>query len=189
MLPPLKTRLVKLLYLAEVEYHRRTGKRLTALDWRFHHFGPYAAALSDQLGNPNVDTLAWSIIPRQKIEDHDAQIAIAEVVHEWGDADLNALLDYVYFETEPMQGSKRGETLDFSLVKPLAAQRRVRVALDSKKLGQLRKDLTSRAAQYEQLRTASELSEDLLESLKEWDADRALKLGRGDCRIDPKSLV
>jgi len=189
MLPPLKTRLVKLLYLAEIEYFRRTGKRLTGLEWRFHHFGPYAAALADQLGNPDVDTLTWSMIPRQNIDDHDAQVAISQVVHEWGDADLNALLDFVYFETEPMQNAKRGDTLDFASVKPLSAWRPVKLVIDSKKLAQLRKDLTARATQYEQLRVASEVSENLLESLKEWDADRALKLGRGDCKIDPKSLA
>lgn len=188
MLPPLKTRLVKLLYLAELEYLRRTGRRLTGLDWRFHHFGPYAAVLSEHLGNPNVDAIAWAA-RRREISDHDAQMSVAQVVREWGDADLDTLLDYVYFETEPMQTAKRGEALDFSNVKPLAGQRRVKLALDSKKLGQLRKSLTAQAAQYEKLRIPSEVSEDLFENLKEWDIDRALKLGNGDCKINPKSLM
>jgi uncharacterized phage-associated protein len=189
MLSPLKTRLVKLLYLAEIEYFRRTGKRLTNLDWKFHHFGPYAFALADYLGNPDIDSLVGSISAHPKNADHDIQSCVAHVVHEWGDAELNTLLDYVYFETEPMQGAHRGERLDFSVVKPLNDQRRVKIALDSKKLSELRKALTVRAADYEQLRTASEVSENLFDNLKEWDIDHALKLGKGDCKIDPNSLV
>lgn len=115
MLPPLKTRLVKLMYLTEVEYYRRTGKRLTDLPWKFHHFGPYASVLGNYLGNPNVDSIAWSITHRANPADHDVLRCVVQVVQRWGDADLNELLDYVYFETEPMQAAHRGERLEFSV--------------------------------------------------------------------------
>jgi hypothetical protein len=189
MLPPLKTRLVKLLYLTEVEYYRRTGKLLTDLSWMFHHFGPYASSLSRYLGDPNAEVIAWRITHRPKVADHTVELCVAEIVHEWGDADLNTLLDYVYFETEPMQAAHRGDFLDFSVVKPLSQPRRLKIALDSSKLRELRKGLSARAAEYEQLRAPSEVSEDLLENLKEWDIDRALKLSKGNCKIDPQSLT
>jgi hypothetical protein len=189
MLLPLKTRMVKLLYLTEVEYYRRTGKRLTDLDWKFHLFGPYASVLENYLGDPNVDSIAWSITHPPEGADHDVQQSVAQVVHAWGDTDLNTLLDYVYFETEPMQSAHRGDSLDFSGIKPLAEQHRVKIVLDSRKLNDLRTKLTARAADYELLRTASEVSENVLENLKEWDIDRAVKLSKGGCKIDPQSLT
>ncbi|MCL5957820.1 MAG: Panacea domain-containing protein [Chloroflexi bacterium] len=44
-----KTKLIKLLYLVDVEYYRRYEKTLTGLQWRFHHYGPYAAELEPLL--------------------------------------------------------------------------------------------------------------------------------------------
>ena len=38
------------------------------------------------------------------------------MVRQWGLEDLKTLLDYVYFETEPMQQAHRGETLVFSKI-------------------------------------------------------------------------
>lgn len=37
-----RTKLVKLLYLIDVEYYRRYRETLTGWQWRFHHYGPYA---------------------------------------------------------------------------------------------------------------------------------------------------
>jgi hypothetical protein len=48
--------------------------------------------------------------------DFELETIVDRIVKEWGDADLNKLLDYVYFETEPMQNAKRGDVLDFSSV-------------------------------------------------------------------------
>jgi hypothetical protein len=45
----------------------------------------------------------------------DELSSIIEVlVKKLGDADLNSLLDYVYFDTEPMENARRGEVLDFT---------------------------------------------------------------------------
>jgi len=35
-------------------------------------------------------------------------------ITRWGDADLNMLLDYVYFDIEPMENVARGESLKFT---------------------------------------------------------------------------
>ena len=37
-----KTRLIKLLYLLDVEYYRNYKKTYTGLDWKYYKFGPYA---------------------------------------------------------------------------------------------------------------------------------------------------
>src|SRR5437879_2552052 len=87
--PPMKTRLVKLFYLTELEYFRRTGKRLTSLDWQFYHFGPYASALEPYIGAPDSvlnEGLLAEIFGKSRGEkpDTDLQHAIVDVVHEWG---------------------------------------------------------------------------------------------------------
>lgn len=198
MLPPLKTRLVKLLYLAELEYYRRTRRRLTNLDWMFYHFGPYAFSLAPYLGDPDVDTLPLELQrltssgPGTRGEtgfDHDAEAAVTDVVHEWGNADLNTLLDYVYFETEPMQSARRGDALDFSSVAPLHVTRRLGIKLDPNKIKELRKKLASRAPLYAELRSRTLGSDELFANLREWDSERAPRLRQGECEIDPKELV
>ena len=47
-----KTQLVKYLYLTEVEYYRETGSRLTNLEWKFYHYGPYAFELGAIFDSP-----------------------------------------------------------------------------------------------------------------------------------------
>ena len=41
-----RVRLVKLLYLLEIEYYRIYQKRLTHLKWEFYHYGPHSAIYS-----------------------------------------------------------------------------------------------------------------------------------------------
>ena len=38
---------------------------------------------------------------------------LRSITEEWGDANINVLLNHVYFNTEPMEHAKRGEILDF----------------------------------------------------------------------------
>lgn len=190
----MRTRLTKLLYLTELEYFRRTGRRLTSLDWKFHHFGPYASALLPYIGDPDslaTDGFLADMMTKLQGEvtpsDYDLQSAVADVVHHWGAADLNTLLDYVYFETEPMQAARRGDSLDFSTVqretpKPLSLQ------LDRKKIKELRNRLQQRSASYSDTRRAAIAPDDLFSNLHEWDSDRSLDLSPGSCSIDPRKL-
>ena len=137
LVSPMKTRLIKLLYLTELEYYRRTGKRLTSLNWRFYHFGPYASALEAYIGAPNSvvnENLLAAMIGKSHGE---LQRAIVDVVHEWGFAELNTLLDHVYFETEPMQAASGGDFLDFSTTSREKSQT-LSLNLDKKKLRTLR---------------------------------------------------
>jgi Antitoxin SocA-like, Panacea domain len=197
MLRPLKTRLVKLLYLSELEYYRRTGRRLTSLDWKFYHFGPYAFSLAQYIGDPDIDTLPFELPSLAGPEseslgtgvEHDVNVTVADVVHTWGGADLNALLDYVYFETEPMASARRGDSLDFSSVVPAPAPRRLVVKLDEKKIDELRKKLAARSPWYAQLRVRTVGPDDLFANLREWDSDRTPILHQGECKIDPTKLV
>jgi hypothetical protein len=192
LLPPMKTRLIKLLYLTELEYFRRTGKRLTALEWRFYHFGPYASALEPYVGAPGGvnDGLLARMIGESHGEIHpdkDLQHAIVDVVHEWGFAELNTLLDHVYFETEPMQAASRGDFLDFSTTNREKSQP-LSLNLDKKKLKTLREKLRQRASEYADLRQPSTGTEDLFVNLRGWDLERSVDLKTGSCSIDPGKL-
>jgi len=58
--PPGATRLVKLLYLADLEWRRQHGGApLAQLTWRFLHFGPYACELTDLLDGPDVEKIEF----------------------------------------------------------------------------------------------------------------------------------
>jgi hypothetical protein len=54
--PPAVTRLVKLIYLADLEWRKRhAGEPLGELTWRFLRFGPYALELAPYLGDPEME--------------------------------------------------------------------------------------------------------------------------------------
>ena len=127
-----KTALVKLVYLVEVEYWRRYGKPVTGLEWRFHHYGPYSAELDREINdNPLFQVFgdrnsgygfspspAWKEIQAAFNTHYDQAVRrIADnVAKQWGMENLDTILEYVYFETEPMLDAERGEILDFSKI-------------------------------------------------------------------------
>lgn len=135
-----RTSLMKLVYLVDVEHCRRFGKQATGLKWRFHHYGPYTHELDPAI-NPFGNYLDereftwtakdekasgyrytqredWREIETAFNANYSAPIkrSVDNVIERWGLESLHTILDYVYFETEPMQGAKRGEYLDFSKV-------------------------------------------------------------------------
>ena len=129
-----KTALVKLVYLIDVECCRRLGRPATSLEWRFHHYGPYSAEMERDVNDnafihvfgdrnsgygfaPSSD---WRDIHAAFNRSFDPAVRrVADsVAKQWGREPLETLLEYVYFETEPMQNARRGETLDFSKIQP-----------------------------------------------------------------------
>jgi hypothetical protein len=129
-------RLVKFIYLADL-YHARIneGRTITGFPWKFVHYGPYCAEAWEsiesaaQAGFVCKETfdskfslekdysLFSSDDPEaEKLED-SIHIGVLSQLHsaikKYGD-DTPQLLDYVYFETEPMEGVKKGDVLDFS---------------------------------------------------------------------------
>jgi len=200
LLLPQITRLTKLMYLAEVEYFRQKRERLTDLKWIFYLFGPYPLALKRVLGEPEIETNEWRTgrtskhIVRDedtfmKAEaDFDFEAIVSRVVKEWGDADLNQLLDYVYFETEPMQNAKRGDALDFSTVGP-AVPKRIQISLDRARLKRLTKKIAERAKDYALLRQTKMTSSELSENLAIWDEDEKARFPSGPCKIRLSDLA
>jgi hypothetical protein len=130
-------RLVKFLYLTDL-YHARVskGETLTNWPWAFVYFGPWCKEV-----NAAIETAAKNGLiiaeehPSKYDDEKDYRLFWIEDTHEepkiidalptyvwsklqwaiqkWAD-DSYGLLDYVYFETEPMIEAKPGAVLDFS---------------------------------------------------------------------------
>lgn len=129
-----KTKLVKYLYLIDLAACRRTGRSLTGFTWVFHHYGPWTkeyealyaeAARSGAIRvrpgtRPDLETEFVDTPERVElgdvIPDVVLEIEARHIVDTWADRRLGEMLDYVYFQTEPMDGAERGEPLDFGKV-------------------------------------------------------------------------
>lgn len=125
---PAKTKLLKLAYLAEIYYTRLTGKRLTNQEWVFWKYGPYFWEYDELITNeslfvkPDTSDDFYPVEVRDDYNPKEPSIneytAISRALEHASD-DLNEILDFVYFDTEPMMKAQtRGETLDFDSVMP-----------------------------------------------------------------------
>lgn len=156
-------RLVKFIYLADV-YHARwnNGQQFTNLPWSFVYYGPYCSEVMREID----EVVSAGYIKRASFEskydgskdfnlftckDEDSEtfrtklpLAIVselrEAIKQYGD-ETGALLDYVYFDTEPMSNAKKGDILDFS-----RAERPERV--EQIKLGKLSKEEIKKAKEH-----------------------------------------
>lgn len=193
-----KTRLVKLLYLLEVEFFREHRRRLTDLKWVFFHYGPYPVGLDDLLESPDVEILPKRLADGRRFEQvtvadagrHAAGLDTAverlarRVVDEWGGLELNRLLNYVYFETEPMMHAVRGQELDFSSVKPAEPIRKI--AIDHKKLAQIRKSLAKHLKEFRLTKAGCEWDPALAEGIRLWDEGHTTVPISGRVYLDPE---
>lgn len=143
-----RTKLIKLTYLAEVFYKRNTGKRLTEAKWIFWKFGPYlmeypdilksdAFNISDEEDFNPVELNPQYSVPFAEVEERSAISAAMD----FADEDLNEILDFVYFDTEPMMAAKsRGEELNFDSVQPAEKYRVIKYSVDE----EIKKDIRNK---------------------------------------------
>ena len=108
--------------------------------------------------------------------------AVFSVVSDWGDADLNMLLSYVYFETEPMLEAQPGQLLDFSLIRP--RPKPIHLMLDKDKLRKLQESLKDKAEAYSDLRVAHIVPEESRAPIRAWADEMQLRLSPGRCSSD-----
>jgi hypothetical protein len=129
-----KTKLLKLLYLLDLEYYRLHRTTFTGFQWKFFHLGPWAREfdplIEDMVRN---ESLVESSSTKQEYETkffrasepRDAtglfpafadEAILRFILNTWSDASTAEFLDYVYFRTEPMEHGVRNESLDFSSV-------------------------------------------------------------------------
>jgi hypothetical protein len=135
-----KTKLLKLLYLFDVEFYRVHGKTFTGFQWKYFHLGPWTKEfdpLLDELlstgsltehavERPDFDArYIRSAQPgnlRRPFDSYKDEGILKSVLDMWGPSSTGEILDYVYFRTEPMEHGIRNEKLDFSRVLPQLAE-------------------------------------------------------------------
>ena len=123
-----KTKLLKLAYLVELFYYRKHLKRLTDVDWIYFKFGPWFKGYDEILNEEPFSikqSEEYNLIEVELGKYREPKLDISEneminkVTFEFGHLDLNDILDFIYFETEPMiEAEHRGEKLSFENVKP-----------------------------------------------------------------------
>jgi len=131
-------RLVKFLYLADLYNARRNkGRTLTGWPWKFVHYGPFCVEALKEIDETVNRGMIEAISYESRFDDEphflykyeseqDPTMAstlpiyvigpLQGAIKKWG-GDTFALLDHVYFETEPMKNVHPGDTLDFTSAK------------------------------------------------------------------------
>ncbi len=157
-----KTKLLKLLYLVDLEKFRETQSTVTGFKWIFYKYGPWAGEYDDVLealahanrivikesSGPDYDT--QFIDATEKVELGKAfptvvdELQVRRIIEAWADRPTGELLDYVYFHTAPMLEARRGEPLDFSAVlkeEPAPVYKRTSSGADSGTIARWRREL------------------------------------------------
>jgi uncharacterized phage-associated protein len=195
-----KTQLVKLLYLLEIEYYRLYQKRLTDLEWKFLHYGPYPPTIEEILGSPDIEEEQielsnsrifhkYSVVKDSydgDREDPAIPRLISRVVKEWGGINLYGLLDYVYFETEPMRNVKRGDKLDFSKIKSWQDTKICEIKINKKKLNEIRKSIHTHIKKSERPVIKMKFDKELSKCLQIWDEGKTKVTIKGNVIITPE---
>ena len=161
-----KTKLLKLLYLFDVEFYRRNRRVFTGFSWKFFHLGPWTrefdpivddlvrngALLEVHSAKSEYDTKFFKAETRldfsSLFSSFNDEAALRIVLNTWGDRSTGEILDYVYFRTEPMEHGIRNEALDFSLIPEDRPEKYVRSSsgASSRKIIALKKEFAERAA-------------------------------------------
>lgn len=122
-------RLVKFLYLIDLEYYNQNYKTLTGIDWIKYDYGPYFFAWSDVVCSTPLDLeteevmtkrgpgVTFRVFEEQDISDivpFFVQATIDRILKQWAYEDLSILLEHVY-ETLPTKHGIDLKPLDFTL--------------------------------------------------------------------------
>ena len=189
-------RVVKFLYLTDL-YHAREnkGETLTGWPWQFVYFGPYCSesitALNEAVNDGLIDAKSFE----SKYDEKDRFLysfrsekepdvakdlslyvwsSLKDAIKKWAD-DTPGLLDHVYYDTEPMEGVKRGDLLDFSRARFPIELPKLEMKKISKSKSEKAKQLIS--ALREQYRARSyELSEEKVQMVRDGAYRKSLPL-------------
>lgn len=205
-------RLVKFLYLADLYWARENnGKTLTGWRWKFVHYGPFCNESLEYIEKAHSDGLIDKGTYESKYVDEDYFLywckesrtdierklpiyltsPLQEAISKWGD-DTFGLLDYVYFETEPMLDAKKGDLLDFSKAKKPEVPKEIEmVKLSSKQLAKGKEIMERLKSKYKEGFQRAELFEPVydetyqqgIKSLDEEDLEGELS-GKSEISVD-----
>jgi len=195
-----KIKIIKLLYLIDVESVRRLGTKYTDIPWIFHLYGPYDSALDRylsalgleegiqqeefQTAGGKIGSVFKSILKADENDVKDPRVRrIAhDVVAQWAAVEINDLLNHVYFETEPMQNAAKGQALDFGTIQPSQIETPTVVKIDPEKLKALRTKLTAHKIGESFLPSYEKILKKKSESFF-WDDPPSWRL-EGECFFD-----
>jgi hypothetical protein len=131
-----RTKLVKLLYLIDVDRVRARRAPLTGLEWTFSHSGPHAVEVAETVQAMTDTDLAMPTWKESRLrrgapaapdgEDWPASTksTVDRVMDAFAALSVDELLDHVYFHTGPMRAAVRGEPLDMDAARSDTPPRR-----------------------------------------------------------------
>jgi uncharacterized phage-associated protein len=198
---PGQVRATKLIYIIECEYYAWEKKPFIDLDWIFWHYGPWSPTLDKILKQDfhvplenerkpgEFIPVHWTPpefdIPKLKFErDVTAEAVILSVLEKFVDLPYNKLLDYVYFDTAPMQGAIKGEPLDFTKIqKPQKFIDPVSL-LPPKKFHELRDRFLKLSISKPSIKTEDLANEGLQKFISVFDEEGSFLLPEGEIHID-----
>lgn len=151
-----KTKLLKLLYLFDIEWYRTHQEIFTGFNWKLYLLGPwtdeYDPTLEKYEGNglereKSKDSYGTEFIKtdetvrlRDLFDTRDEEIILEDMIRTWAKVPTEEILDHIYFRTEPMDEAVRDERLDFRKVSPEPPRkyRRTKSGLTKQQLNSLR---------------------------------------------------
>ena len=133
----IKTQLVKLIYLCDVEAYKFTGSQVTNIKWEYYHYGPYNKELDHKLQLLEKNKIIEKI-PKSRITEkqepyfiykhkgidinYDFSVMqkniINTILKQYGSFTLNSLLELIY-DVEPMKNTKQGKLIDFDKIRTI----------------------------------------------------------------------
>jgi hypothetical protein len=153
-------RLVKYLYLIDLEHYRRYGETLTDLKWIYYHYGPYTFSLPDIGSRLGFDLKQEEFHTKQgksgilfRVQEPQelpgnvsfaAESMINGLLQIWSDQETSELLLYVY-NTEPVKQGIQGQELDFSKVSRGSRYYEFNIPVDKKIVKKIRENLKTYA--------------------------------------------
>lgn len=161
-----KTKLLKLLYLFDVEFYRVHGRIFTGFKWKYFHLGPWTnefdpllvwlvtqGAIVEQIAERSeYETKYLRSINRADLrkpfDNYKDEAILKMLLDTWGPSPTGEILDYVYFRTEPMEHGIRNEDLDFSRIiqETPGVYRRVASKKSSGEINKLRREFGQRVS-------------------------------------------
>jgi hypothetical protein len=161
-----KTKLLKLLYLFDIEFYRAHGTTFTGFQWKYFHLGPWTGEFDPLLAElvtkgslveraserSEFDTKF--LLPgerldlRKPVDNYRDEAILKSILDIWGPSTTGEILDHVYFRTEPMEYGVRNEKLDFTRVLPEAPSKykRSESSKTAKEIKALRKEFSQKNA-------------------------------------------
>lgn len=172
-----KTKIVKLLYLVDIEHFRQYRETATGFAWKYHYYGPYATDIEDVFRRLSLDLPKDEVMTVKGYKAHvfrsseeaefefnanvpqRVRLATERVLRKWAPEELNPLLSHVYFDTEPMRHAQPGDLLNFEHIPAPRLERKLDesvIRLTSEELSRLKTKLEEHKKKQTTLAAMSE---------------------------------